>query len=241
VEVIPALPSPTVYDPKLVGEVGTSTTYSLIWFYSALITNYIGLLVTACVASHIPKEIKPEIHESWAIITGLLCFLTGQTQFAVLTGLTEGWSWALMTIGFLGYLKRRRWILFAVLSISIVQRELIPVAFLTIGVVNLVKMRWFSSRSTDQLFGNNIDIFTIFASSIVFAIHIVLRKLILPVKGVEQLDISVILQNISSFQVNLEHHIILQNVLLIFLLGIIFIGLVGTSIKKTRCTSRIFL
>ena len=108
-------------------------------FFSALLSNYLALVATATVCSYITRQ-----RGLVAIMGGTLVLLGFGTLNSVLTGLTEGWAWLLVALGFYFYSRGKFAALWAVVLISALQRETIPILF---GVFALVD--WWQMRRTD--------------------------------------------------------------------------------------------
>jgi hypothetical protein len=106
--------------------------YSQRIYFAALLSNYIALWSAAMVCSYIATE-----EGASPLLSGLLVFAGFGAQAFVLTGLTEGWSWLLVALGFFFYTRRHYRCLWLVLVASIFQRETILVVFGTFACVDL--------------------------------------------------------------------------------------------------------
>jgi hypothetical protein len=98
-------------------------------FFAAILANYAALTACAVVVAAIAGRLLAARGGPWPLLAGALCYFAFSTQQAVLTGLTEGVSWLLLALGFLGYLNRSRATILVVLALSVLQRELIAVIF----------------------------------------------------------------------------------------------------------------
>ena len=156
-------------------------------FFSALVSNYAALLLTAVVVGATVDRLIGQTLLFPPIVGGLLCFAFFFTQQSVITGLTEGWSWFLVAVGFCGYVGRRRSLVIAAVLLSVFQRETIPILFLVLSIVDAllsIKRRsfaafhlWIAASSLLALLG---DLFV--------------RRVLIPVGGYyHQLDLQAML------------------------------------------------
>jgi hypothetical protein len=94
---------------------------------AALLSNYLGLLVAAtgaCASFERLTRDAPEARASTLpLLVGCACMLAFSAPVSVLTGGAEGWSWALMSLGFLSYVSGRTGATFAILAACVFQRE----------------------------------------------------------------------------------------------------------------------
>jgi hypothetical protein len=111
-------------------------------FFAALLVNWICLVLAAAVAGSIALELGA-CDRLTPLLAGLLCLLSMHTQTVVVTGLTEGPSWLLFSLGYLAWLRRAELPLNSLLALAIFQRETIPVVFLVLAVVELSRQRQF--------------------------------------------------------------------------------------------------
>jgi hypothetical protein len=110
--------------------------YSQQLFFAALLSNYIALWGAALICSYIATD-----EGATPILSGLLVLVGFGAQAFVLTGLTEGWSWFLVAIGFYCYDRRHYRSLWLVLLASVFQRETILVVFGTFACVDTWRRR----------------------------------------------------------------------------------------------------
>jgi hypothetical protein len=106
-----------------------SKSYDQRIFFAAVFANWIALVSCATAVAASTKALIPTRGEAWPLLGGALCFFDFFVQPGVLAGLSEGVSWLLVAIGFLGWVRRSLLIIGAVLALSIVQRETIPIVF----------------------------------------------------------------------------------------------------------------
>ncbi|WP_428425446.1 hypothetical protein [Methylibium sp.] len=112
--------------------------YTQRMFFAALFSNFLCLTGAAWLAGKAVKIITGTRGLVYPLIAGTLCFLSYYTQFAVLTGYTEGMTWFLVAAAFVAYLGRRVGVLAIILVLSIVQRESVSVAFAVISAAGMV-------------------------------------------------------------------------------------------------------
>jgi hypothetical protein len=98
-------------------------------FFAAVLVNWMALTACAVVVSSIAERLIPAAGEAWPLLAGAFCFFAFYAQPGVLAGLTEGLSWLLVAAGFLAWLRRSLAAVAAVLCLSVVQRETIPIVF----------------------------------------------------------------------------------------------------------------
>jgi hypothetical protein len=137
-------------------------------FFAALFTNWIFLVLAAATVGVIAEEIAGNPNAMIAVVAGFLCLLSFHTQYVVITGVTEGPSWFLLTVGFLAYLRKMRVTLALILILAIFQRETLLIVFGCIAAFDLIRQR--------------VDVgfrLTIFAASLAcFGVYLGLRRLV---------------------------------------------------------------
>jgi hypothetical protein len=137
-------------------------------FFAALFTNWVFLVLAAATAGVIAEEIAGRPNGMVAVVAGFLCLLSFHTQYVVITGVTEGPSWFLLTVGFLAYLRKMRLALALILMLTIFQRETLLIVFGCIAAFDLIRQR------VDVRFR-----LTIFAWSLAcFGVYLGLRRLL---------------------------------------------------------------
>jgi hypothetical protein len=110
-------------------------------FFAALFTNWVFLVLAAATAGVIAEEIAGRRNAMIAVVAGFLCLLSFHTQYVVITGVTEGPSWFLLTVGFLAYLRKMRVALALILMLAIFQRETLLIVFGCIAAFDLIRQR----------------------------------------------------------------------------------------------------
>jgi hypothetical protein len=72
------------------------------------------------------------------LLSGMICLLSFHSQSVIITGLTEGMSWLLLTAGVLAYLGRRSISVAIIVVFSLIQRETIIIVFGCIAIHALI-------------------------------------------------------------------------------------------------------
>lgn len=193
------------FDPPGFGILFTSSEVSQVVYFSGIISNYIALVLCAWGVSLVVDEVNPELPEIYPLSGGVLCFLSVHSQQHILTGLTEGWSWALIIFGFLFYIKKSRTGITVILLLSIMQREMILVTFGIFAIITII----LNSDDLNQVGRSEgqigYDMYVFALSIIAFSIYILMRTILIPVPGGEsQLTPSVLLGNILSPKITLN-------------------------------------
>ncbi len=110
-------------------------------FFAAIFANWLALVACATVVAATSRILVSNAGDGWSLLAGALCFFDFFAQQGVLAGLSEGVSWLLVAIGFLGWVRRSLPILATVIVLSIVQRETIPVVFGALSVFGMLLQR----------------------------------------------------------------------------------------------------
>jgi hypothetical protein len=136
-------------------------------FFAALFTNYVCLVFAAFLAGTIVQnELKSRAFVP-AVVGGVLCLLSFNTQETVITGLTEGLSWLMFALAFLFYLRRQAVPVSLVLILAIFQREVILILFAAIAGMAFLLRR-------DE---RRLDGFVFIWSLACFAVYFLMREL----------------------------------------------------------------
>ncbi len=117
-------------------------------FFAAIFSNYLCLIATSWLAGIAVNILSRTNSLIYPLIAGFFCFLSFFTQVTVLTGLTEGLSWLMLTAGFIFYLQRRLLLLSVILLLAVFQRETIIIVFGVIAAFGLVNTRneeWYAN------------------------------------------------------------------------------------------------
>ena len=197
-------------------------------FFAAILSNYIALICTAVVSAFATDAICRDRNEWCSITAGMLCFFGFFAQPGVLTGLTEGLSWLLVSIGFLGYVMRSFIPICVVLCLSVFQRETIPIVFGVFSAVGLIFHR--GERRLDGV--------VLLCSLTSFATYIFIRSVLIPVTGNEdQISPSAILSSLEIWQTKVTKDFIFQALLsqnLLILLATMWAVLATSRAFKSR-------
>lgn len=144
-------------------------------FFAVLFTNYVSVVVAAWLSTIMVDRYLQSLGRSSSILPllgGMLCFFSFYLQVTTITGQADGLSWALVALCYLLYEKRSALLFCAVLLLSILQREILPLIFFSFAVVSLV-----TDRSATRQHRQFLSIAAIW-SLIVFAVYMLLRQLI---------------------------------------------------------------
>lgn len=172
-----------VYYPAKIAYAGTDQQL----FFAALLANYLGLLIAAALAGAIAG--RRGAHGAAPLLAGLLCIASFQTQNFVLTGSTEGLTWAFVALIWLLMLRESRWLLGLVLALSIFQREMIVVAFAALAFFQLLMNPRGASSAR----------FVLIVSLVCFGIYLVIRALAPVPDPTHQLSFAHILAVLRDF------------------------------------------
>lgn len=170
-------------------------------FFAAMLTNYAALVATATVAADIARKLMPGKNEAWALMGGAFCFFDFYSQPAAMSVTTEGVSWLIVAIGFLGYVRRSPLTVGIVLCLAIFQREIVPIIFAALSASLIVL------GSKDRKFHATILMLSVAA----FGLYAAMRTFWIPVAGYEeQLSLSSFVQLLSQWSRLLSANAIFQ-------------------------------
>jgi hypothetical protein len=159
--------------------------------FAAILANWVALAGCATAAAAATQRLQPGNGEASALFGGALCFFGFFCQPAVLTGLTEGVSWLLVALAFVGFLARSLLLVGAILVLSILQRETIPIALGAFSLATWVVTR----RNTRFLLA------VVALSCAAFVLYLLMRTLWWPVAGHEdQLSLAAFLQRLADWR-----------------------------------------
>ena len=144
-------------------------------FFSALLFNYLCLLGTALITGRLAEELYGRRSDGVALLAGLVLIASFHVSQNVVTGLTEGMAWLLMAAAFAAYVRGKTVALLAVLALSVVQRETIPVVMGAVATVDLLLRRHPRRFNAIALAG----------SVAAFGLYVAMRKVIYPRPGFE--------------------------------------------------------
>lgn len=208
----------------------TDPDYSQRIFFSALFSNYIALLLTATIVSETVSHKLGRLLLVPPIIGGLLCFLSFFTQQTVITGLTDGWSWLLIALGFYGYVSRKPLPVISVLILSIFQRETIPIVFFVLSSIDAFIAA--ARRDFESFY-----VMTAIASVLSFIGYLSVRIVLLPAEGYShQLDAKQMLPSILGYfppsKDLVMQGVVSQNIFFIFIATVIFLAILEKRNQK---------
>jgi hypothetical protein len=147
-------------------------------FFAALLSNYIALLLCGIICSIIVGRKIDRQDDLFPFIAGILCFLSFHTQYVIITGINDGWSWFLVALAYLAY-ERKSILLFSVVMVlTIIQREIIPLIFLIMAIFDFLSNR-------KQHSSVKFEIYAITASLLSMAGYLLIRTIVFPLPGYE--------------------------------------------------------
>ena len=145
-------------------------------FFSALLFNYLCLLGASLVAGVLAEQFLGRRSFVAAVLAGLVLIASFHASQYVVTGLTEGLNWVLAALAVLFYARRQLLPLAAVLALSVVQRETIPIAIGVMATLDLVLRRH----------PRRFNAAALAVSLAAFASYLALRAVIFPRPGYEE-------------------------------------------------------
>ena len=119
-------------------------------FFAAIMSNYIGLLLTAVIVSLVTDEINKGKSSLVSFLSGASVFFLFATMPYNLSGIQESWSMFFYALIYLCYLKKSRFI-FLLLFLSIFQREIIPIVFFVFVLLDSIHHKSFDSSKVHVL------------------------------------------------------------------------------------------
>ena len=122
-------------------------------FFAAIFTNFIGVLIAAVViAASLDLWLEQKSQRSSDVVpllAGLLCFFSFFLQETTINGGADGLSWALLAICYFLYKQQRPVLFSAFLTVSIMQREILPIIFIVFAATTLFRS-WRQSRTRSR-------------------------------------------------------------------------------------------
>jgi hypothetical protein len=153
-----------------------SKSYDQRIFFAAIFANWVALVACATAVAATTRKLAPNRGEAWPLFGGALCFFNFFTQPGVLAAQSEGVSWLLVAVGFLGWERRSLAVVAAVLGLSVIQRETIPIVFGALSVFTMIFRR-------DQW---RFHLAVLAVSLVAFLAYVVMRQVWAPAGGFEQ-------------------------------------------------------
>ena len=138
-------------------------------FFAALFTNWVCLVLAALTAGVLSEEMLGRRSFLCATMAGLICLLSFHSQFVVISGITEGVSWLMLSLAFLAYLRRIEWAVVVLLILAILQREALLVAMGCIAALDL-----FRGRAGDREFRYRVMLY----AAAGFAVYLAFRRMV---------------------------------------------------------------
>jgi hypothetical protein len=110
-------------------------------FFAAIFANWLALVACATLVAAATRKLVPDRGEAWPLLGGSLCFFDFFAQPGVLAAQSEGVSWLLVAVAFLGWQRRSLSIVVAAVGLSVVQRETVPMVFGALSVFTAILRR----------------------------------------------------------------------------------------------------
>jgi len=144
-------------------------------FFAVLFTNYLAVVAAAWLSTIVvDRELRARhtVSNIFPLFAGMLCFFSFLLQTTTITGQADGLSWTLIALCYLFYERRQLVPFCAVVLISILQREILPLVLLVFTAIPLLTNR--------GLTGKERKFFTIASawSAASFALYMVVRHII---------------------------------------------------------------
>lgn len=175
-------------------------------YFSAIFVNYLFLVFTSWLVGFVAIDILNKLKFSDQLMAGFLCFMSFHSLSNVLTGLTEGVSWALIVIGFLFYIRNYTILTVIIVFLSVFQRETIIIFFGALSFFSIIFRRKIDTHNLTVLI----------CSVIAFFCYITVRILSGATGYEGQLSYVTIINNFLSFSVGsdlIKQGFLSQNIL----------------------------
>jgi hypothetical protein len=183
-------------------------------FFAALLTNFLALLGCATVTAITAQRLSPGLPQSALLFAGAFCYLEFFAQQCGMGPITDGVAWLMMAIGFLGYVRGSLVTVALVMTVSILERETIPLMLGVIAGVGLV-------LSPDR---RRFDAAVVVLAAAAFAAYFAMRTVWIPVAGAGgQTHLAGLLSGLSRWRRYATKDIFFQDFLsqnLLILLGL---------------------
>jgi hypothetical protein len=110
-------------------------------FFAALVANYVSVVVSAWLSTLIVECAMKEASQVVLLFAGSLNFFSFYLQETTLTGQSDGLSIALVALCYLLYESRQLRFFCVVVILSVLQREVLPLIFLSIAMTDFLSKR----------------------------------------------------------------------------------------------------
>ncbi len=195
-------------------------------FFAALVTNFLAVVVTAWLTTLIVEGWLGRASHIIPLFGGMLCFFSFLLQATTLTGQADGLSWTLVALCYLLYQRRRTGWFSLVVMLSIFQREILPLIFVTLAIVSamLPLKRDLTRQLTSRPAPANERMYQLriaAVSALAFALYLLMRHIVHAPGNENQVDPHSQLQQILHFRMNTAYfnQVILGQNLLLLLCG----------------------
>jgi hypothetical protein len=142
-------------------------------FFALVLSNYVFLVLTAVLLAYFVRFLTRRDDPPTEFLAGALVFFSFSTFPHLLTGLTDGLTWFLLTAALFAYVARSLPVVMLVLAVAMWQREVLPLVISGVAIA-------------DALFFRRRDRFVgiVFAAGVAaFLAHLFVRVVWLPVEG----------------------------------------------------------
>jgi hypothetical protein len=167
-------------------------------FFAALLTNFLSVVVaawlTTLIIDHWLASSSTRQSTILPLFAGMLCFFSFYLQETTITGQADGLSWAIVALCYVLYQRHSLLVLAAVLLLSILQREIIPVIFLVFACTDLLAHRKADADARRFLS------WTAVASAAAFAAYLLTRHFIAAPGNEYQADLHAQLRQLLAFR-----------------------------------------
>jgi len=188
--------------------------------FAALATNYFALVGAAFLTTLLMDD-RLKTYGPLPLLSGLLCFFTFQLQETLITGMSDGVSWALFAICYLFYTRKNTFWFCIAITFSILQREILPLAFVAFAFVQATTT--ILATRDKSVWDKRLRFYAIAGgwSALTFAGYLLFRTLVVPVDGFEgQMRLRSQLGALTHFHLTrpfVFQVLISQNLLVLFL------------------------
>lgn len=181
--------------------------------FDLMLTNFLGVLLTASIVAAFMDRWLEFRSEIVPLSAGLLCFFSFYLQDTTISPGADGLSWTLLAICFYAFKGRQRMLFAVACSLSIIQREIMPIVFCAFAAVELVRHR---GQKTDRFHW-----FVLGWSGLCLAAYFSMRRLVSAPGFEEQTDLRHALHVFQTLP--LDRHYFMQVFLSQNLLAVVLI------------------
>lgn len=201
-------------------------------FFAVIMSNYLALILTSLIISYAVEHLITENTTLIPLTAGLLLFFSFNTIPHNLSGIFEAWSYFFYALIFLLYLKKSNFI-YLIISISIFQREIIPLVF---SIISFLDYTFDFRKNLKNLYKINYSLKVLFVSLISSFLYFLIRTQFFPVIGYEnQLQLTSLFTNLLNFRISFSYFIpvfLSQNILIIYLASVFINRFETTNIRQ---------